>query len=375
MKKQSRKLTVWLLTFALVGVLLTGCGGSSDRTKSEMAADTTATQEYDSYSMDGGFLYSNGVTEDYAEEPMEDAMPEEEMAEESVEEAGGTGSENADLSNTVASNRKLIRRVSISAETQNFVELTTFIEDKVNELGGYMESSDVYGGSYEYDSLRNAEFIVRVPVDKLDALVGAVSGQANITRKNESATDVTLSYVDTKSRKEAYEVEYERLMALLEKAEDIDTIVALESRLTSVRYEIQGLESQLRTYDNLVDYATINISVQEVKIYTPVEPEVKSDWERMAEGFVNSIENILFDLKEFAIDFVVSLPYLILWAVIIGIVVLVIRSIIKRKKIKKEKKNAERKENGVCDTDRKTERGEINTDEPSDRAENSDHIQ
>ena len=141
-------------------------------------------------------------------------------------------------------------------------------------------------------------------------------------------------------------MEYERLMELLKQAEDIDTIVALESRLTTVRYEIQSLESQLRTYDNLVDFATVEISVQEVVIYTPVEPEKKTDLQRMTEGFVNSIENILFDLKEFAIDFVIALPYLILWAVIIGIIVLIIRKIKKNKKANKEKKNAERKENG-----------------------------
>ncbi|MBQ8199808.1 MAG: DUF4349 domain-containing protein [Lachnospiraceae bacterium] len=371
MKKQCKRLTVWLLTLALLGVMLTGCG-SSERSKSAAATDSVATEQYNySDSWENG-LYSSAVTEDYAEEPMEEEAVEEAAPEEMADGSAGTGGE--ELGNTVASNRKLIRRVNLSAETQNFPELTKFIEDKVTELGGYMESSDVYGGSYEYDSLRNAEYIVRVPVDKLDALVGAVSEHANITRKNESATDVTLSYVDTKSRKEAYEVEYERLMALLEQAEDIDTIVALESRLTSVRYEIQGLESQLRTYDNLVDFATISISVQEVKIYTPVEPEVKSDWERMTEGFVNSIENIIYDLKEFAIDFVVSLPYLMIWALIITIIVLVIRKIVRRSKQKKEKKHAERKENGVCDADRKTERGEVNADEPADRTENSDYI-
>ena len=114
--------------------------------------------------------------------------------------------------------------------------------------------------------------------------------------------------------------------------------------------------------------------MSEVVVYTPTEPEKKTDLERMTEGFVNSIENILYDLKEFAIDFVIALPYLIVWAVIIGIIVLVVRKIRKSKKAKKEKQNAERKENGVRDTDRKTERGEINVNESSDRTENSDHL-
>ncbi len=364
MKKLMKKTLVWLLCIGLCGSML-GCGGAD---KSESAAVTM-----DSAPMERNGMFMDGATDNY--EYAEDTMVEEPMEESAVEEeAGGTG-ESTDLENTVASNRKLIRRVNMNVETQEFEQLTQYIENKVGELGGYMEQSNVYGGSYEYNERRSAQYTVRVPVNKLDVLVGAVAEKGNVTNKNESATDVTLSYVDTKSRKEANEVEYERLMELLKQAEDIDTIVALESRLTTVRYEIQSLESQLRTYDNLVDFATVDISVQEVVIYTPVEPEQKTDLQRMTEGFVNSIENILFDIKEFAIDFVIALPYLILWAVIIGIIVLIIRKIRKNKKAKKEKWNAERKENGVCDADRKTERGEINTDEPSDRTENSNHIE
>ncbi len=367
MKKRSRKQNVWLVGL-MIAMLLCGCGASDDKM---MAADSSASAEVmqttESYDMNG---LASGGSGDYMTDAAE---TEETVVEEPAMEAEDGGS--AALENTVASNRKLIRRINMQVETQDFDGLTSYIESKVSELGGYMESSDVYGGSYEYNSRRNAHYTVRVPVDQVDALVGAVSGQANVTNKNESATDVTLTYVDTKSRKEAYQTEYDRLFVLLEKAEDIDTIVALESRMTTVRYEIQSLESQLRTYDNLVDYATVTIGVTEVVVYTPTEPEKKTDLERMTEGFKNSLENIAYDIKEFAIDFVIDLPYLIIWAVIITIIVLVIKKIRKRRKAKKEKQNADRKENGVCDTDRTTECGEINTDEPADRTENSDHVE
>lgn len=377
MKKTVQKTISGLLCLFFC-LSITGCGGA-DKMSSITSSDSAAYESYASVGaenqamVNGMSSYSDGYTETYTEE-YEEAPMEEAMDEAAPQEAGGTG-ESKNLENTVASNRKLIRRVNLDVETQDFDGLTRFIEDQVNQLGGYMEESSVYGGNYEYSSRRSAQYTVRVPVDKLDELVGLVGEQGNITHKNESATDVTLSYVDTKSRKEANEVEYERLLALLEKAEDIDTIVALESRMTTVRYEIQSLESQLRTYDNLVDFATIEISVTEVVIYTPTEPEKKTDLERMAEGFIRSVKNIVYDFKEFVIDFVVALPYLMIWAVIIWIVVMIIRKIRKRNKIKKEKKNAERNENRVCDADRKTERGEINIDEPVNRTENSDHIE
>ena len=48
------------------------------------------------------------------------------------------------------------------------------------------------------------------------------------------------------------------------------------------------MESQLRTMDNLIDYATINLYISEVETYTPME--TPSMGERISEGFIDSID-------------------------------------------------------------------------------------
>lgn len=318
-----------LLACFVAVCLTTGCGASYDGAKyatSEPAYDTaTGVQSNAAAAIASDELYESEG--DWGE--MEDAMP----AEAPAAENGTT----ENMENSVASNRKLIKRVNMTAETQDFDTLVARIDQKVKALGGYMEDSSVYGNSYAQEGMRSASFTARVPADRMDELVVAVSDASNVTSKSESATDVTLNYVDTKSRKESLQVEYERLMALLDKAEDIDTIVALETRLTNVRYEIQNLESTLRTYDNLVDFATVHISVEEVKVYTEEVTKPKTGWERMSEGFLRSIWNIAYDLENFAIGFVIRIPYLIVWGIIIGIIFLIVRGIIKSRRKKKEK--------------------------------------
>lgn len=319
-----------LLACCVAVCLTTGCGASYDGAKyatSEPTYDTaTGVQSNAAAAIASDELYeSEGDWGD-----MEDAMP----AEAPAAENGTT----ENMENSVASNRKLIKRVNMTAETQDFDTLVARIDQKVKALGGYMEDSSVYGNSYAQEGMRSASFTARVPADRMDELVVAVSDASNVTSKSESATDVTLNYVDTKSRKEALQVEYERLMALLDKAEDIDTIVALETRLTNVRYEIQNLESTLRTYDNLVDFATVQISVEEVKVYTEEVTKPKTGWERMSEGFLRSIWNIAYDLENFAIGFVIRIPYLIVWGIIIGVIFLIVRGIIKSRRKKKEKR-------------------------------------
>ena len=75
------------------------------------------------------------------------------------------------------------------------------------------------------------------------------------------------------SRKKSLEIEQERIWQFLEKAESIDTVITLEQRLSDIRYQLESMESQLRLYDNQVDYSTVYLSISEVTAYTPVTPE------------------------------------------------------------------------------------------------------
>ena len=66
----------------------------------------------------------------------------------------------------------------------------------------------------------------------------------------------------------------------MEKAESIEDIITIEQRLSNVRYQIESMEAQLRTYDNKVDYSTVHLDVSEVKELTPVHEETL--WERIS---------------------------------------------------------------------------------------------
>ena len=331
MENSKRRVTMKKRILCALGLalLLAGCGSSSyDTASSNKAMQTMAA--------------SDMMTEAAVDEAASEGVYEYDAVAQNSSDTGSGASTAENVQKQVEQGRKLIRRMDIGVETQSFDELLSQIDAKVAELGGYIESSNTYGSSYGYEGNRSANYTVRVPADKMDEMVTMVSENANVTRKSESTDDVTLSYVDTKSRKEALEVEQERLMALMEKAESVDAIIALETRLTEVRYQIQSMESQLRTYDNQVDYATITLSVEEVTIYTPDTQEPKSDLQRMTDGFVTSVKRVLQGIKNFLIDLVIALPYLLIWAVVIAAIVLVIRVIVKKSKKKRERKLAEK---------------------------------
>lgn len=278
-----------------------------------------------------------GVNESYEMTATESAMDMSadmnEMSE--MESDAGSILANTDISQTAQTNRKLIRTFDIQIQTREFDEVTAGIQAKVQELGGYIENSSTDSGSSYYysDYNRYSSMTVRIPSDKLDGFVENVKETSNVTNISESTEDITLNYVDVESRKLALETERDRLLELLEKAETVEDIITIESRLSEVRYQLESYTSQLRTYDNQVDYSTVYINISEVERETRVEP--KTFWEEVSESFGNSLYGLGQGLRGFAIWFLGSSPYLVLWAVIIGAVVFVVKVIRKKKRLKK----------------------------------------
>lgn len=229
----------------------------------------------------------------------------------------------------------------MEVETEEFDTLLSKVEKKVNALGGYIESSYTYNGSSYYGSRsRDASMTIRIPAEKLDDFLSEVAESSNVISRNDSITDVTLQYVDLESHKKVLLAEQDRLLELMEQVETIEDIIALESRLSEVRYQLESMESQLRTYDNQIDYSTVYLNIDEVERYTPTE-EVTTG-ERIRDGFVDSLKGVGRGISNFAIWFVVNLPYLAVWAVIIICIILVVRLVIRKLEKSNVKKAAKR---------------------------------
>ena len=240
----------------------------------------------------------------------------------------------SDSKTEAITDRKLIRKIELDTETEDLDALLAAVDSKVAALGGYMENREVYAGSAysSYSSVRHADLTIRIPKDRLDEFVDHVENASNVTSCSESADDVTLSYVATQSRMTALQKEEARLLSLIDEAASLTELLELEKRLTEVRTDLENVTSQLLLYDNLVDYGTVTVSIREVQKLTPVEEP--GFWQRLGEGFLNSVNNLWEFLKEFAIFLVCAIPYLVPMGVIALVIVLIIRASIRRRRRK-----------------------------------------
>ena len=292
------------LAVLLVMSLLAGCGGSS------MAADSAPAMKQ--------------------EAAIEAPMAEAPMLNGSISDAGtGAGNSIADTE------QKLIKTVRMDVETEDLENLLPQISGKISSLGGYVENQELYNGSaYSSYRHRSASLTVRIPAENLDGFVEDVKGVSNVVTYNESTENVTLRYVSTESRMKALEVEQERLLELLGKAENMADLLEIEARLTDVRYELENVTSQLRVLSNQVDYATIHLYISQVKVYTEVEEQTV--WQRIGSGFRENLQDMGENLTDFFVWIVTYSPQLILWAIVIAIAITVLKKKIAKRKVKKE---------------------------------------
>lgn len=327
-----KKRTACLLALAMT-LVMTACGAASNDApaaeawnsnsgggmQATAASDYAFTEEYeysrDSLGMDMG--YSTTESKTSGSDPIQES------------DAASQGSD-----------RKLIRTVNMSVETKEFDSVMGTLEQRVSELGGYIESMETYNGSaYSgYRTSRNASMTARIPANQLNVFLSEVSEISNVTRRSENVQDVTLDYVDLASHKKTLQAEHERLLELIEHAEYIEDIITIEQRLSNVQYQIETMEAQLRTYDNKVDYSTVYLDISEVQELTPIQEETL--WERISSGFMDDLKGIGDGVLEIVVWLLVHIPTLALWALVIVLFIVWVRWCMRRSRKKAEKERA-----------------------------------
>ena len=224
----------------------------------------------------------------------------------------------------------------MDVETEQFEQLMTALKTQIRQFGGYIENENVSGNQLDWQGnpmMRWADLTVRVPKDRLDEFLNGVESAGNVVRRSESTKDVTLQYSDIESRKKTLKIEQDRLWVLLEKADSMDSIIALEERLSDIRYELESYESQLRLYDNQIEYSQVTLNINEVKRYTEAVPE--SAGEQILKGLSDNGRRLAEGVKNFGICVIITSPFWITAAVIgavIGCLVWKLRKTFRKRK-------------------------------------------
>lgn len=324
-KQSSNRAAVFTMAAALSlaaasGLSACGAGGSKSMAVAEATAAAMAPPAagFAGRTEAGYIMPETAAAMDYAVN--------EAAAEEAYDTAASTGngsSFESGIEQARTAGRKLIRTVNLTMETEkgDFDRVVAAVNAKIAEMGGYTERSELAGGNLGYQGVtvpRWASISARIPSDKLDRFLATVESSGNVTHRTESTEDVTLQYSDMESRKKSLEIEQERIWALLEKADTLEAVISLEERLSEIRYELETMESQLRIYDNQVEYSTVNLTIDEVELYTQAAPE--TPMEKIQRGFADNLTALGDTITNFIIGLITTSPFWVPAAVVVWIV-------------------------------------------------------
>ncbi len=313
---------------------LCGCGSSASY---DTASATVNSFDYSAGTNSKSLFKGSDSYDMAAAESVDYDYYEEEMAD--VESPAMQESETEQYAQNES--RKLIKTVNLNIQTKNFDTLTGRVESLVDENGGYIEQADIDGNGYYGYSRRNANYTIRVPKDKISNIINSLGDLGVISSKSERIEDVTLSYYDQDSQKKALEVEQDRLMEILADAENMEQIIALESRLSEVRYQINSLGTNLKLLDNKVDYSTIYLNVQEVEVEVVPETKEKTMFQEIAENWEQNIVDIKYAAKNIFINMTSNIGTIIFEIIV---VIVIIRLFITKKKNKQKREEIKKKE-------------------------------
>lgn len=162
------------------------------------------------------------------------------------------GDINADKAEEITqTERKIIYNASMRVEVKKLETQTKDVVEKAKIQGGYMVSADI-------DNVT-----IRIPAEKLNSFMDEIATYGKVESRNVYSQDVTEQYADLDIRLENAEKSRKRYLELLNKANEVADILAIERELERLNTNIERLKGQLNSYDTQVKYSSVSIYFDE----------------------------------------------------------------------------------------------------------------
>ncbi len=324
----------WLVL--LLGLCLAGCGGNaktSSASGGNYYAEPAESAEYasDSYSAapaayDNNYQYQTEMKEE----------------------------ESTDSSSPVITSEKLVYTGHLTIETLEYAETLKSIRQRIQELKGIIE--------YEYETNNDRswyrpdygkgtsymEMTVRIPTNSFQEFMNNMEGSGKVTNRSTNVENISRQYADNEAVIAGLQKQEERLLEMMDKAETIEDMIAIEARLTDVQTELNRKLSYRSSMDIDVEYSTVHLYINEVMEYTPdpeiqrrgtfmyrLEKNLKDAWRE----FQDYLEGLLFGIIHL-------IPLLIVFVPVILVLIWLWKKLMKDRKFRLpfgKKKNMETK--------------------------------
>jgi len=175
--------------------------------------------------------------------------------------------------------RKIVRSADLTVEVNDPSSAMAEVERLVTQAGGLIEGSTVTEDSMV--SMR-----CRVPAAQLDQMLEQIAALGDEKHRSVHAQDVTDQYTDLETRLRNNLALRDRLQALLERAQDVEDVLAIEKELTRIQSEVETMQAQFDRLQSQVELSSLSVSLQRKRILGPLGYLGQGLWWAISKLFV-----------------------------------------------------------------------------------------
>jgi hypothetical protein len=178
---------------------------------------------------------------------------------------GGVAPEFGDTTSSIRGDgtSDVVRYGNLSLEVKNADDALARVTTIVESAGGYISSSSRSG---EGDNLYLSATL-RVHAADFSAVMASLRGEGEILYEDIGSYEVTMQVIDLEARLENLRASEAAFLELLDRAESVADVVAVQSELSRIQGDIESYEAQLSGVKDQVEMASINVSLS-----LPVSP-------------------------------------------------------------------------------------------------------
>ena len=202
--------------------------------------------------------------------------------------------------------KKIIKTADLNLEVKNFGVFTRRLHQVVKETGGYIAQEEQTQSPAEISN----SVTIRVPVAGFDdVLLRLPADSDKLVDKKIASQDVTMEWVDSKSRLETKKEVRDRYLELLRQAHSMKDILAVQNEINDIQEDMDQASGRIAWLGHSAAYSTINL-----KFYQVLAPGAPTE---TSPGFFHRLSEALGDGWDGLSVFVIGLFRL--WPMLIGL--------------------------------------------------------
>jgi hypothetical protein len=208
----------------------------------------------------------------------------------------------------------IARTASVSLTVKDFGPVEATVKAIAQRHNGYIASLNT---ASPQDSARTLSATLQIPSAQLEEAVTELKQLGRVDQETQSGDEVTKEFVDRAARlKNARATEQRLLDVLREHTGKVKDILEAEQEIARVRGEIEQMEADQRALQTRVDFATVQLSVQE-EYKASLQGAPSSTSTRLRNAAIQGYKTVVESVIGFGVWALQSLPALVLWALIL----------------------------------------------------------